>query len=116
MSGNRKFTKYLVRFSCRIDDLRNSAKAINTNSLPFDTLQIVFLDRDQSYFRSKGCNRDRLFQVEVATPDEQNTDYSDAESLIRGLSEKLLLAVQNTTIPEEDKSRIAKAIQSAIIA
>ena len=114
VSGNRKFTKALVRYSSEIDALRNAAISYNSNSLPFDTLQIVFFDRDESYLRAVGCKKDRLFQVEVATPDENRIDYSRAKSLIRAIAEKLILALESTHIESEEKSVIALLIETAV--
>jgi hypothetical protein len=112
VSGNRKFTKALVKHSQRIDSLRNSAVGISTDSMPFDTLQIIFLDRDQSYLRPVGCKKDRIFQVEVATPDEQDIDYSDETSLFRAIAGKLLVALKSTNLSETEKDDIALAIQT----
>jgi hypothetical protein len=112
VSGKRKFTKALVKHSSKIDLLRNAAISFPTESLPFDTLQIVFLDRDETYLRPVGCKNDRIFQVEVATPDDQRTDYSCATSFLRAIAEKLLMALKTTNIAEEKKNEITSAIEA----
>lgn len=70
VSRNRKFTKSLVRHSEALAPLKRLAVGIDTSALPFDVLQLVFLDRSQDYLRAVGCKGDRLFQVEVPIPDE----------------------------------------------
>ena len=116
VSGNRKFTKALVQNASEIDVLRNAAIRYDTGSLSFDTLQLVFLDRDQSYFRVVGCKRDRIFQVEVATPDDgQKAGYSSPESLVRAIADRLILALNSTNLPDEDKKKITLDIHAAIL-
>ncbi len=112
VSRNRRFTKALVRYASRVDELRNACEGVNLDEMPFDTLQIVFLDRDQSYVRPVGCKADRLFQVEVATPDEPATDYSSAEVLLHAISEKVLIALEKTNLEEQHKRQIVSAIEA----
>lgn len=110
VSGNRKFTKSLVRHSHAVNDLRNAAISINTDTLPYDTLQIVFLDRDQDYLRAVGCKGDRLFQVEVATPNDTTTDYGSEASLITAIAEKAKRALEVSGLSADCRQEIARRI------
>jgi hypothetical protein len=112
VSRNRKFTKALVRHASALNDLRNAAVGVNTGELPYDTLQVVFIDRDQDYVRAAGCKGDRLFQVEVAAPDETTTDYTNQSSFLAAISDKLRRAVEISGLPLTCREEIAESISS----
>jgi hypothetical protein len=111
VSEKRRFTKALVRHSQAINRLRDAATEVDTSALQYDVLQIVFLDRDNDYLRAVGCREDRLFQVEIATPDEATAIASET-SLLAALAEKLKRALGVANLPVKVREQIVHNIGS----
>lgn len=112
VSKNRKFTKALVRYAGSIDALRNAAINISTDLLPYDTIQIVFIDRDDDYMRPVGCKGDRLFQVEVATPGEETTDYTNEASVVNAIGRKLVRALEVCHLSVDLQNQVKETIRA----
>ena len=114
VTRNRKFTKSLVRHADALSLLKRLAVGINTSALPFDVLQLVFLDRSQDYMRAVGCKSDRIFQVEVPIPDEGTVDFSIGSALVKSIAERLDRATKVCSLPEEIELELSEAINEIL--
>jgi hypothetical protein len=112
ITASRKLSKALTRHSAGISVLRDAAKSVDTSRLPFDILQVVFLDRSEGYARAVGCTRrgSRLFQVEVAAPDQTKVDFQDASAFVRCVIDRLRLAVELSRLPHEIQAEVQTLI------
>lgn len=111
VSRNRKFTKSLVRHADALAALKRLAIGIDTAGLPFDVLQLVFLDRSENYMRSVGCKGDRLFQIEVAIPDERIVDFGDASIFVKSIAQRLDKAIAVCGLPKSIESQLSAIIE-----
>ena len=110
VSRNRKFTKALIRHSATVDSIRHAFEGMGAEMLPFDVLQVVFIDRNQDYVHPVGCREDRIFQVEVAVPNEAETDYSNPSSLVQAVGKKVLLAIESTGLSDGQKESVVQRV------
>ena len=112
VSRNRKFTKSLVRHAHALSALKQLAVGVDTSSLPFDVLQLVFVDRSEDYVKAVGCKSDRLFQVEVSIPSEETVDFGDASAFVAHIAQRLKVAGKLCGLPKDAESRLAEAISN----
>lgn len=110
ITENRRFVKALVRHSAAITALKQVADYANAFALPFDVLQIVFLDRDADYARAVGCKHDRIFQVEVPAPLEEIVDFADEEAFVACIAARLQTAIKLCGLPKQLEFQLSEAI------
>jgi hypothetical protein len=111
VTRNRKFTKSLVRYADALEALKRLTIGINTSALPFDVLQLVFLDRSQDYMRAVGCKSDRLFQVEVPIPHEEAVDFGNTSAFVNSIAQQLNRAIKICGLPKDIELQISEAIR-----
>jgi len=110
ITASRKLSKALTRHSASLSMLREVARSVDTSKLPFDILQVAFLDRSEGYARAVGCKRDRLFQVEVAAPDQTKVDFQDTSAFVDCVKKRLKLAVELSGLPHEVQTQVQNLI------
>jgi hypothetical protein len=110
VSGNRRFTKLMVRLSAAIDELRQAGLHVDTTGLAFDILQVVFMDDVQGSPKVIGCKKDRLFQVHVTIPSDAVAVGSDERALVRMVADCLSAAVKVAQLPSVVESDLQEAI------
>ena len=111
VTANRKLSKALTRHAASLSMLREVARSVDTSRLPFDILQLVFLDRTEGYARAVGCRRNsRLFQVEVAAPDQTQVDFQDTSAFVGCVKDRLKLAVELSRLPHEVQTHVQNLI------
>jgi hypothetical protein len=110
VTANRKLSKALTRHAASLSVLREAARSVDTSTLSFDILQVVFLDRSEGYARVVGCKRDRLFQVEVAAPDQTQVDFQDTSAFVGCVKHRLKLAVELSGLPPEVQTQVQNLI------
>ena len=111
ITANRKLSKALVRHAANLSGLKEVARSLDTSSLSFDIRQVVFLDRSEGYARAVGCKRgDRLFQVEVAAPDQTKVDFQDASAFVGCVKDRLKRAVELSGLPNEVQAQVENLI------
>lgn len=112
VTANRKLSKALTRHAASLSMLREVARSVDTSQLPFDILQLVFLDGTEGYARAVGSRRrgSRLFQVEVAAPDQTKVDFQDASAFVRCVKDRLKLAVELSGLPHEVQTQVQNLI------
>ena len=110
LTDNRSFAKSLIRHSAALAPLRTAARKVGTSKLPFETLQLVFVDQHAGYVRAVGCNNDRLFQVNVGIPDPAVVNYQDSASFVRAVADRLTRAVSQCGLPPIVENRLIAAI------
>ena len=110
ITRNRKFSKALVRHSSALAPLKQVAIYVNTFGLPFDVLQLVFLDRSEDYARAVGCKGDRLFQVEVPAPTEEVVDFGNEAAFVSCIAGRLQSAIKLCSLPKEIELQLDVAI------
>lgn len=110
VTRNRKLTKSLIQHALALAPLKQAAVTTKTSDLPFDILQVVFVDSGADYMKAVGCKRDRLFQIEVAVPDEKTVDFNDAPAFVTYIVERLKAAVVISGLSKEAESQVSEAI------
>lgn len=66
VTSQRKFLKTCVRLRWFLDELRRCSDDVDTTAQRFDILQLVFMDRPESFLKVEATpDRDRLFQIYV---------------------------------------------------
>jgi len=110
ITRNRKFTKALSRHSRALEPLERVATYVNTFGLPFDILQLVFLDRSENYAKAVGCKQDRLFQVEVSTPQEDAVDFGNEAAFVAFIAGRLQAAIELCRLPKHVELQLIEAL------
>lgn len=110
-TSNRKWSKALVRHSAALEPLRQAGAFINTYGLPFDILQIGFLDRNEDYARAVGCKGDRLFQVELPAPREDVVNFADEKAFVSYIATSVQKAVKLSGLPKDIEASLDEAIR-----
>ena len=110
VTRNRKFTKSLIRHAEVLAPLKRLAVAIDTTALPFDILQLVFLDRSAGYMKAAGRKGDRLFQVEVSVPDEETVDFGSSSAFVASIAQRLHSAIKLCGLTKDTQSQLSEVI------
>lgn len=110
VTRNRRFTKALVRHSNAIAALKQAVAYVHAPGLQFDIVQLVFLDRQEDYARAVGCKGDRLFQVEVATPHEEDVNFADERAFIACIAKRVQAAIVLCRLPKEIEVQLSAAL------
>ena len=115
VTRNRLFTKAMFRIAERIRSLKTIAGDIDTSSEPFDTLQLVFKDRDDDYLELIGTKKgDRLFQVAVGIPTNVSLKRDGDEDLVKEVAKRLHDAVESCPLAEDKKRIVLERITETI--
>ena len=112
VTRNRRLSKALIRHSGELTRLKQVGQWIETSTLPYDVLQIVLLDRNEDYARAVGCKNDRIFQVEVAAPNEATVPFNDERKFVRYVAERLQTAIKLGCLPVSIEKEIADEVSS----
>lgn len=114
VTANRKFSKALVRHSGVLVPTKQVALNVDTSKLPFDILQLVFMDEREDYVKAIGRKHDRLFQVFVGIPDERSVDFSDASAFFASMVDRLVSAAKVCRLPPDIESQLIEAIDESL--
>jgi hypothetical protein len=112
ISANVAFMKAKRRHGDLVDSLLRTAVFVSTEDLPFDTLQVIMLDRDSTYARRVGCKKDRICQFEVSIPAQAEVDYSQPSAFVQCLAGRLKVAIEGCGIPAQPTQHILESIES----
>jgi len=113
VTGQRKFLKTCVRLRWFLDELRQCCDEVDTAAERFDVLQLVFMDRPESFLHCEGTKGDdRLFQVQVGIGLERDFTPERDRSFLSLVADQALRAVQKATrsaeLREEVSAKVAR--------
>lgn len=108
VTRNRKFSKALIRHFAAIQPLKSLGSGVDSSTLPFDVLQLVFVDKSEDQTKVIGCNGDRLFQVEVPIPDERTVDFGDTSAFVKAVAYQVQRALTRCGLPPQIEEQLLR--------
>jgi len=109
---NRKFGKACVRLRWILEGLRGCCDDIDTTSEPFDILQLVFMDRPESYLVVRGTRGgERLFQIEVGMGLDRLFASEEDHRFLRMMAEQVLRAVSKSSLRTATRENVTARVE-----
>jgi hypothetical protein len=112
VTAQRKFLKTCVRLQRFLEPLRRCCADVVTTSESFDILQLVFMDRPESFLSVEGTqNGDRLFQIHVGIGLERDFGLEHDHSFLCLVADQVLRAVQASPLGLDLRGKIVTRVE-----
>jgi hypothetical protein len=112
VSKQRQFLKTCVRLRWFLDGLRGCCDELSTDSKPFDALQLVFMDRPESFLKPEGTRSgDRLYQVLVGIGVDRHFSPQGDRQFLCFLAHQVLRAVQQSPLGAEVREGVSARVE-----
>ena len=112
VTSQRRFLKTCVRLRCFLDELRGCSDDVDTKAQRFDILQLVFMDRPESFLKVEGMrNGDRLLQIFVGLGLERNFSEQHDHRFLCFVAEQVLRAVRHSPLSLELHGEVAARVK-----
>lgn len=112
ITRQRQFGKACVRLRWPLESLRGCCDEVDTSSAPFDTLQLVFIDRPEDFLLAEGTRAgDRLSQVHVGLGNGRQLRPQDDHEFLRFVADQVLRAVQQSPLAPDMREYVSARIE-----
>lgn len=116
ITGNRQFSKALVRNSPSVDRIRDVAANVPTDDEALDVLQVVFMDRSADYIHPVPDKRHRVCQVDVGIGDECPLGANQTTEFLRFVLCRVIAAVSRSPLSEAKRNAVLERLQHLTLA
>lgn len=98
----RAFSKARARLTPQLRALEEALLPVKTAGEQFDDILVTFVDPPEGRYRELK-NRDRIYHVEVAIPDQESYPAGEDEAVLLKIAEKLREVLER--VPVKDATR-----------
>jgi hypothetical protein len=117
VTANRLLGKALGRNAAPLDRLRACAHNVGTEGSPFNTLQVVIVDEEESFLRVKSAPKgSTLLQVLVGLPASLTFRPAEDASLLTEIGKRVLDALEASGLPDSTKRQAVQRVSQWIAA
>lgn len=112
VTSQRQFLKTCVRLRWFMDELRECSDDVDTSGQRFDILQLVFLDRPESFLKVESTkDGDRLLQVYVGIGLERDFSQEQDHAFLCLVAEQTLRAVHHSPLSLQLRGEVAARVE-----
>lgn len=101
----RAFSKARARLAPQLRALEEALLPVGTAGEQVDDILVTFVDPPQGHYRELK-NRDRIYHVEVAIPDQESYPPAEDEALLLKIAEKLREVLERAPVKDATRAEL----------